>query len=83
MLCVAILLAFGFALDFVALPRLEHNVDGSPEYLDSGSRDLHAFAIANSLDAGFTHLLAAPIIATVLGGLTTVAFGRRAGSAGS
>lgn len=78
MTCVAITIAFGFALAYLALPRLKHNIDGSPEYLTSGWHDLHAFAIANTLDAAFTHLLIAPIIATVAGALGALAMRRRA-----
>jgi hypothetical protein len=75
MTCVSITLALGFALPFLALPRLAQNIDGSPEYVSSGWQDLHAFAIANTLDAGSTHLLIAPIIAVVTGSLGAVAAG--------
>jgi len=82
MLCVAITIGFGFALDVLALPTLESKINGSPEYLASHWGNLHAFAIANTLDAAATHLLLAPIIATLtgtLGGLTAAR--SRAGSA--
>jgi hypothetical protein len=66
---VAILLAvtFGFVLINVALPKLAHDEIGDPDYARSGWTDVRAFAIANTFDAGFTHLVEAPIIATVLG----------------
>jgi len=67
MMCVAITVAFGFALGLTALPRLEHNIDGSPEFMASHWGDLHAFAIANTLDAALTHLLVAPIVAALTG----------------
>jgi hypothetical protein len=67
MMCVTVTVAFGFALAFVAAGRLERNINGSPEYLASHWRDLHAFAIANTLDAAFSHLLLAPIIAALAG----------------
>lgn len=77
MICVTLTIGFGFTLAYLALPQLEHNIDGSPEYLQSGWRNLHAFAIANTLDAGFTHLLIAPIIATVVGTIGALAAGQR------
>lgn len=67
MTCVAVTLVLGFTLPFLALPTLARNIDGSPEYLASGWHDLSAFAVANTLDAGFTHLLVAPIVAVVTG----------------
>jgi hypothetical protein len=77
MTCVTINLVFGLSLPFLALPRLVHNIDGSPEYLRDGWHDLHAFAIANTLDAGFMLLLVAPVIATVIGALAALAAGIR------
>jgi hypothetical protein len=66
---VAILLAvtFGFVLINVALPKMAQNEVGDPDYARSGWTDMRAFAIANTFDAGFTHLVEAPIIAAVLG----------------
>lgn len=69
MLCVAITIGFGFSLAFVVLPTLESNINGSPEYLASHWGNLHAFAIANTLDAAATHLVLAPIIAMLTGTL--------------
>jgi hypothetical protein len=40
-----------------------------PEYVRSGWGDPHAFAIANSLESGFTHLLTALIVGGLLGAL--------------
>jgi len=73
MTCVSITLVLGFTLPFLALPRLARLIDGSPEYLDSGWHDLPAFAVANTLDAGFTHLLVAPAVALVAGALGAAA----------
>jgi hypothetical protein len=66
---VAILIAitFGFLLVNVALPKLARDEQGDPDYQRSGWTDTRAFAIANTFDAGFTHLLEGPIIALVLG----------------
>ena len=84
---VAILLAitFGFLLANVALPKLAHDEQGDPDYRRSGWTDPRAFAIANTFDAGFTHLLEGPIIAVVLGsagsGLGQIGARRRAAPA--
>ena len=69
MLTVLIAIAFGLLLTFAALPRLEHGLAGSAEYARSGWHDLRAFAIANSFDSAFSHLLIAPVIATIVGAL--------------
>lgn len=82
-MCVSITLVAGFSLPYVALVRLAHNIDGSPEYLSSGWHDLPAFAIANTLDAAFSHLLIAPIIAAIIGTLTAAITRRRPGTLGS
>ncbi len=80
---VAMLVAvtFGFVLINVALPKLAHDEIGDPDYARSGWMDVRAFAVANTFDAGFTHLVEAPIIATVLGaagsGLTRLGARRR------
>ncbi|MGH3764752.1 MAG: hypothetical protein ACRDTX_06320 [Pseudonocardiaceae bacterium] len=73
MVCVAFTITVGFTLAYLAQPRLEHNIDGSPEYLRSAWLDLHAFAIANTLDAGFTHALIAPLVAAITGTIGAVA----------
>lgn len=67
MCTILLTITFGFILAYVALPRLERNLAGSPEFARSGWHDLHAFAIANQFDAAFSHLLVAVIVATVLG----------------
>ncbi|HEV2238559.1 MAG TPA: hypothetical protein VGR57_18015 [Ktedonobacterales bacterium] len=67
MVAILIAITFGFLLANVALPRLAHDMASDPDYLRSGWTDVRAFAIANTDDAGFTHLLEGPIIAFVLG----------------
>jgi hypothetical protein len=52
-----------------ALPTLAHGEIGDPDYVRSGWTDVRAFAIANTFDAGFTHLVEAPVIAATLGAL--------------
>ncbi|GAC1534435.1 MAG: hypothetical protein NVS2B7_02570 [Herpetosiphon sp.] len=69
MICVLLTTTFGFALTFTALPRLEHSLVADPDFLRSNWSDLRAFAIANTFDAGFSHLLGALLISTVVGSL--------------
>ena len=67
MVAIVIVVTFGFLLITTSLPTLAHNEIGDPDYLRSGWTDISAFAMANTFDAGFTHLVEAPIIASVLG----------------
>jgi predicted benzoate:H+ symporter BenE len=69
MCTIVITLTFGFTLSYIALPRLQQILATSPEYARSHWTDLHAFAIANQFDSAFSHLLAAAIIAGILGTL--------------
>jgi hypothetical protein len=64
---IALVMTFGFLLVITALPQLAHDEIGDPDYVRSGWTDVRAFAIANTFDAGFTHLVEAPVIAAVLG----------------
>jgi hypothetical protein len=64
---IVIAVTFGFLLVNTALPKLAHDELGDPDYVRSGWTDVRAFAIANTFDAGVTHLVEAPIIATALG----------------
>jgi hypothetical protein len=66
---IVILVAFGLLLLYISLPQLEHNIATSPDFLRSGWHDVGAFAIANTFDAGFSHLLMAPLVAVVFGAL--------------
>jgi hypothetical protein len=67
MTCVLITVTFGFALAFTSMPRLEQLLVSDPDYLRSGWHDLRAFAIANQFNAAASHLIAAPIIAAIVG----------------
>jgi len=69
LLCVLGTVTYGFLLAYTALPRLERNLAADPDYLRSGWGDVRAFAIANTFDAGFSHLLLAPLIAALVGGV--------------
>lgn len=66
---ILIVLTFGFLLAMTSLPTLARGEIADPDYLRSGWTDIRAFAIANTFDAGFTHLVEAPVIAAVLGAL--------------
>lgn len=67
MLAILIVVVFGFLLVNITLPALAHGELRDPDYLRSGWTDVRAFAIANTYDAAFTHLVEAPVIAAVLG----------------
>jgi len=66
---IVILVTFGFLLMYTSLPRLEQDIATAPEFLSSGWHDVGAYAIANTFDAGFSHLLIAPLVAVVFGAL--------------
>jgi hypothetical protein len=67
MVAILVVVTFGFLLINTSLQKLAHDEIGDPDYQRSGWMDARAFAIANTFDAGFTHLWEAPIIATILG----------------
>lgn len=67
MLCVLMTITYGFLLLFTSLPHLQHDLTNDLDWLHSGWSDLHAFAIAETFFAGFTHLLAALLIGTIVG----------------
>jgi len=59
----------GFALEFFIAPPQPANVATWAEFKRSGWSDAGAFGIANTLDSGFTHLVAAPVVGMVVGSL--------------
>jgi hypothetical protein len=65
---VILAVSFGFVLMFFEVPPLDY-VATWPEFKVSGWHDAHAFAIANSLDAGFTHLLAGFVFGSIFGAI--------------
>ncbi len=69
MVSILIAVTFGFLLPYAFLPRLAQNMTADPDFLRSGWHDTLAFAIANTFDSGFSHLLAAPLIGAVFGAL--------------
>jgi hypothetical protein len=86
MCAILLVVTFGFSIINTSLPKLARDEVGDPDYARSGWTDVRAFAIANTFDAGFTHLVEGPIIATVLGaagsGLGQLGARRRTARAG-
>jgi hypothetical protein len=69
MLTVLLTDAYGFLLMHVALPHLAQIEASDPDFLRSHWDNVTLFAIANTLDAGFSHLLEAPFIAAIFGAI--------------
>jgi hypothetical protein len=67
MTCVLVTITFGFSLTYTSLPRLEQILATDPDFIRSHWTDQRAFAIANSFDSGFSHLLGALLIGTLVG----------------
>jgi hypothetical protein len=68
----AILVPFGFALEFyLAMPKPEYVVTWG-EFQRSGWTDVHAFTIANTLESALEHLVEGPIIGAIFGGVAGV-----------
>ena len=66
-LCMLIAVAAGFVLEFWMAPPNLTEVAGWAEFQRSGWSDVHAFAIANTLDSGSTHLLMGSLVALFTG----------------
>jgi len=69
MICMVVAVTAGFLLELFLFPPQAEYVSTWAEFRRSGWTDAHAFAIANTLDPGFTHLLAAPIVGVVFGSI--------------
>src|SRR6202011_6157920 len=66
---MSLLILFGFFVEFyLATPKPEY-VATWGEFKRSGWTDIHAFTIANTLDAAQSHLIIGPIIGAVSGGI--------------
>lgn len=72
-ICMLFGVAAGFFVELLIAPPSPTAVATWAEFQRSGWTDPHAFAIANTLDSGFTHLLLAPAIAAIVGGLGSLA----------
>ena len=72
MITMALLVMFGFALEFyLAMPRPAY-VATWGEFKRSGWTDVHAFTIANTLDAAQSHLIAGPVLGAVFGAIAAI-----------
>jgi hypothetical protein len=69
MVCALLTVLYGWVLLFVALPRLAAMMVGNPDFARSQWTDATLFAIANSFDAGFSHLLGALLVGVIVGGV--------------
>lgn len=66
---MSMLILFGFVVEFyLAMPKPEY-VATWGEFQRSGWTDIHAFTIANTLDAAQSHLIIGPIVGGIFGGL--------------
>ncbi|MGI8745307.1 MAG: hypothetical protein ACR2NN_22585 [Bryobacteraceae bacterium] len=68
---MSILVMFGFVEFYLAMPKPEYVVTWG-EFKRSGWADIHAFTIANTLDAAQSHLIAGPIVGAIFGGIAGV-----------
>jgi hypothetical protein len=66
-LTMTLAVATGFALDFFLSPTPPDSMLSWPEFQRSGWTDVRAFAIANTLDSAFSHLLIGPAVAAIVG----------------
>lgn len=71
-ICMLIAVAAGFVVQFFLAPPEPTYVSTWAEFKRSGWTDASAFAVANTLDSGFTHLVIAPIVAFLFGGLASL-----------
>jgi hypothetical protein len=67
--CMLIAVAAGFLIQFSLRPPDPDSVLTWAEYKRSGWTDPHAFVLANTLESGMTHLVAAPFVAFVFAGI--------------
>ncbi|MBV8454242.1 MAG: hypothetical protein JOZ29_18505 [Deltaproteobacteria bacterium] len=69
MICMVLAVTGGFLLELFLFPPQAEYVSTWAEFRRSGWTDAHAFALANTLESGFTHLAAAPVIGAVFGSI--------------
>lgn len=70
--CMIVVVAAGFAVQLFAAPAPSAEIATWAEFTRSGWTDTCAFAIANTLDSAFTHLVIAPVLAALFGGIASV-----------
>ena len=68
-ICMLIAVTAGFIVQFFVSPPEPTLVSSWAEFKRSGWTDARAFAVANTLESAFTHLVIAPVIALFWGGL--------------
>jgi hypothetical protein len=71
-ICMLLAVAGGFLVELLVVPPDPAAVSMWAEYRRSGWTDPRAFGLANTLDSGSTHLVLAPIVATMFGGIGSV-----------
>lgn len=64
---MSLLVLFGLSWEFFLAPPKPQAVATWGEFQRSGWTDVHAFAIANTLDSAFSHLLAGPFLGAFCG----------------
>jgi hypothetical protein len=67
MVTMMIGVTFGFLLALAAPARFERILATDPDYVRSGWPDVRAFVLANTFDNGFTHLVGALVVGTLVG----------------
>jgi hypothetical protein len=70
--CMMITVAAGFIVQFFLVPPEPAFVSTWAEFKRSGWTNARSFGVANTLDAGFTHLVIAPIVALFFGGIASL-----------
>lgn len=66
-ICMLLAVTVGFLMEFLLAPTSPQITSTWEEYKRSGWSDAQAFGIANTLDSTVTHLLLAPVIASIFG----------------
>jgi len=70
----------GFVIQLFVAPPEPGYISTWAEFKRSGWIDPSAFGVANTLDSGFTHLVIAPVVALVLGGVASLIARPRSGA---
>jgi hypothetical protein len=71
-ICMLFAVTTGFVIEFFLVPPEPAYVAMWAEFKRSGWTDARAFGLANTLDSGFTHLVVAPVVAVVFGGIASL-----------
>lgn len=69
MLCIVVVCLYGFLVNYAFMPHMETLLRHSEEFKRSGMHDLTAFTVLNSVELAGSHLLIAPLLATIFGGV--------------